>query len=172
MQSKWAWKSYRRQFFVFSSSSQHNPARMRLAWGRWLRALHDWGSLLNWSTPSLNFSPQLSTHFQGQPKIQFLLDLCTLLMQDDLAITCEIRRQELGRSHGLERVWRLWRLWTGLQEMASDVEDSTRRHTRCHEHIAMDDRGLEEVSHQSLDSINAKVVIETGVCSKSGCRRG
>ena len=69
MQSKWAWKIYRRQFFAFSSSSQPSRARMRLAWGRSLRALHVWGSLLNWSTPSLNFSPPLSTHFQGQPQI-------------------------------------------------------------------------------------------------------
>ena len=79
------------------------------------------------------------------------------LMQDDPAITCEIRRQELGRSHGLERVWRLRRLWARLQEMASDVADHTRRHARWHELMRwwrrrevlsrwMDHRGLEEVS--------------------------
>ena len=82
----------------------------------------------------------------------------SLLMQDDPAITCEIRRQELGRSHGLERVWRLWRLWACLQEMASDVVDPVWTSDVAgdwNEHmwwrgevlsIIMDDRGLEEVS--------------------------
>ena len=67
MQSKWTWKSYKGQFFVFSSSLQlASQAARRWAWRRSLRVLLDWENLLNWSNPSLNFSHPLSTLFQGQ----------------------------------------------------------------------------------------------------------
>ena len=85
-------------------------------------------------TDSLNqhFFPIFNTFPRFTNQSFWFLDT---VLQDDPSVSCEICRQELGRSHGLERVWRLWRLWAGLQEMASDVEDSTRRHARCHEHV-------------------------------------
>ena len=162
MQSKWTRESYKRPFIVFSSSLRASQARLRLAWKRSLRVLLDWENLPKWLTPSLSFSLPLSTLFQGRPKIQIStphFNLCCYL-QDDPAIPGDLRWQELRRSYGLERVWRLWRLWAGFQEMASDVENITRRHARWHEHlrwrgwrllsISMDHGGLKEVSSFSV----------------------
>ena len=79
MQSMWMRKSWKGQFFAFSSSLRTNQASSRSAWSRSLKVLRDSENLLKWWTPSLNFSHQLSIHFQGhsvsfkhstQPNIQ------------------------------------------------------------------------------------------------------
>ena len=62
-----------------------------------------------WELHNGTFLHPLSTLFQDRSKFCFFY-----LMQDDTTITCEIRRQKPGQSHGLERVWRLWRLWPQL----------------------------------------------------------